>query len=116
MTVSAKIIKDSVSLETGYRITTMELRYPRFIHAEFMTHRIFSRNASSSRAIPILKMIDSIIEDPAMPELWVMDERGMQGFTEADTRVRADAEIQWCQAMTFCVETAQEMLRLNAAR
>lgn len=33
MTISAKIIADSVNTN-GVRITTIELEYPRFIHAE----------------------------------------------------------------------------------
>ena len=56
--ISAKIIADSYSAINGKRITTFELVYPRFIHSELMTHRLFSRNAMSSRAVPIQKMID----------------------------------------------------------
>ena len=44
----ATVIADSIS-PVGKRITTLELVYPRYIHSEFMTHRMFSRNASSSR-------------------------------------------------------------------
>ena len=64
--ISAKIIADSVS-PAGKRVTTYELNYPRFVHAEFMTHRLFSRNAASSRAIPVPKMIDNIKANTAMP-------------------------------------------------
>ena len=56
MPYSARILLDSLS-PSGARLTTMEVRYPRFIHSEMMTHRVFSRNAASSRAIPIKKMI-----------------------------------------------------------
>ena len=66
MTITVKIIADSVA-PSGKRLTTMLLRYPRFIHAELMTHRTFSRNASSSRAIPVKKIIADIMADPAMP-------------------------------------------------
>jgi thymidylate synthase ThyX len=48
--ITAKIIAHSIT-EDGKEIITWELEYPRFIHAEFMTHRLFSRNAASSRAI-----------------------------------------------------------------
>ena len=47
--IEAKIILDSVS-PAGKRITTLQLKYPRFIHSEFMAHRAFSRNAMSSAA------------------------------------------------------------------
>jgi thymidylate synthase ThyX len=81
MTVSAKVIEDSVS-EMGVRITTLQIRYPRFIHGEFMTHRVFSRNASSSRAIPILTMIRRILSDMAMPIHWGANQKGMQAKAE----------------------------------
>jgi hypothetical protein len=51
MSIEAKVVADSLSPQ-GIRLTTLSLKYPRWIHAEFMTHRLFSRNASSSRAVP----------------------------------------------------------------
>ena len=57
MTISAKVVADSVSPD-GIRLTTLQLRYPKFVHGEFMTHRVFSRNASSSRAIPVERMAE----------------------------------------------------------
>ena len=78
---TATIIADSVNPE-GQRITTLQLRYPRFIHAEFMTHRVFSRNASSSRAIPVRKMLAQVWSDPAMPEHWGANQPGMQARAE----------------------------------
>lgn len=85
MTISAKIICDSKY--AGNRLTTMELHYPRFIHAEFMTHRVFSRNASSSRAIPVQKQIDMILEDTAMPIHWGKNQSGMQAAEESDEKI-----------------------------
>lgn len=73
----AKIILDSINSNNGIRLVTSELTYPRFIHAEFMTHRMFSRNAASSRAIPARKMIDMIRNDPATPVFWGKNKRGM---------------------------------------
>lgn len=81
MTTTAKIILDSVSIE-GRRLTTLQLRYPRFIHAEFMTHRVFSRNASSSRAIPVERLIQDVIDDPAIPCHWGKNQPGMQAREE----------------------------------
>lgn len=86
MSITAKIIADSVGPKSP-RITTFELRYPRFIHAEFMTHRMFSRNASSSRAIPVERQIQSIIEDTAMPVHWGMNQSGMQADKETTAEV-----------------------------
>ncbi len=76
--ISAKILLDSINSDTGDRITSFLLTYPRFIHAEFMTHRALSRNASSSRAIPIMKMLRSILANPAAPVSWGKNGKGMQ--------------------------------------
>ncbi|MBG23752.1 MAG: hypothetical protein CMF22_10555 [Idiomarinaceae bacterium] len=85
--ISAKIIKDSMSSVNGKRITTFELVYPRFIHGEFMTHRMFSRNAASSRAIPIKKVIENIDENTAMPIHWGAAQKGMQAENECNNPV-----------------------------
>ena len=63
--ISATIVADSIS-EAGKRITTFELEFPRFILPEFNTHRLFSRNAASSRAIPVKKMIEHVENNTAI--------------------------------------------------
>lgn len=75
--LQAEIIADSIS-ESGVRITTFILTYPRFIHAEVMTHRVFSRNSASSRAIPIKKMMGAVVNTPALPIYWGKHKKGMQ--------------------------------------
>jgi hypothetical protein len=69
VSITAKVIADSIA-DGCPRLITLQLRYPRFIHSEFMTHRAFSRNASSSRAIPVERLIQDVIDDPAMPVYW----------------------------------------------
>jgi hypothetical protein len=77
--LSAKVILCSENLYVpGARIYTFELEYPRFIHGEFMTHRQFSRNAASSRAIPISKVIEDIQNNPAQPVWYGKKQSGMQ--------------------------------------
>jgi len=88
--ISAKIIADSVS-PAGKRVTTYELNYPRFVHAEFMTHRLFSRNAASSRAIPVPKMINNIRENTAKPVHWGAHQKGMQADDECYNSVENDS-------------------------
>ena len=86
--INAEIIADSVD-ERGNRIISYILTYPRIIHAEVMTHRMFSRNAASSRAIPFAKMVNDIQEDPFIPIAWQKDHKGMQGseyFTMEDNK------------------------------
>lgn len=79
--IRATIILDSVSSVTGERITTFELVYHRNIHSELMTHRMFSRNAASSRAIPFAKMQEQCT---AMPIFYGKNQSGMQAQEELD--------------------------------
>lgn len=82
MVCQVKIIEDSINPYNGARLTTYQLRYWRAIHAEFLTHRMFSRNASSSRAIPTHKFISQIWSDPAGPIHWGANQPGMKARTE----------------------------------
>lgn len=81
MGYSVKILKDSVA-PSEKRLTTWELTYPRMVHAELMTHRLFSRNSASSRAIPNEKLRQRIKDDPAMPVWWGKNQAGMQAREE----------------------------------
>ncbi|MGL5247890.1 MAG: hypothetical protein ACRC8U_06810, partial [Brooklawnia sp.] len=64
MTTSVKVVADSIAASNGKRLTTFQARYSRTIHSEALTHRAFSRNASSSRAIPVEKIIQDVLDDP----------------------------------------------------
>ena len=68
-TISAEIVADSID-PRGNRITSVLLTYPRFIHSELLTHRMFSRNSASSRAIPFAKMVKMVQKDPFIPIAW----------------------------------------------
>jgi len=91
--ISARVIEDSIY--DGVRLTTLQLRYPRFIHSEFMTHRVFSRNASSSRAIPAKTVRQRVLEDMAIPTKWGMNKPGMQAETLAGAVRTALAKKVW---------------------
>lgn len=103
MTVEVKIIADSVATSAP-RITTLQLRYPRFIHAEFMTHRVFSRNASSSRAIPVERLIRDVENDPAIPVYWGANQKGMQAGAEVEDVQQA--RDRWLKARDAAVKQA----------
>ena len=105
MAVTATVIADSIA-DGCPRLTTLQLRYPRFIHAEVMTHRVFSRNASSSRAIPIERMIQDVIDDPAMPVHWGKNQPGMQAREELES-----GEDQWLDASYHAIQSAKRMSR-----
>ena len=97
--ITATVVADST--HEGNRITTLQLRYPRFIHSELMTHRMFSRGASSSRAVPINKTIEQVRDDPAMPIHWGKNKAGMQASEQIEGTDPADL---WY----YCANTACE--------
>lgn len=107
-TITAKVIEDSIA-EHGVRLTTLQLCYPRFIHAEFMTHRVFSRNASSSRAIPVAKMIEQVRTNPAMPIHWGKNQPGMQANEELTGQALETMMRAWQQAAREAAATAEFM-------
>lgn len=82
--ITAKVVCDSIS-EQGHRITTFELEYNRYIHGELLTNRMFSRNCSSSRAIPIKKMIEYTESNMAMPLYYGSAKSGMQAGEELES-------------------------------
>ena len=106
--IKATVIQDSVA--AGIRITTLELEYPRFIHAELLTHRQFSRNSASSRAIPVDKMLDHIKQHPAIPVYWGKNMPGMQSKEELEGTHLAQAKLAWSNAVESAVFHSKEML------
>lgn len=110
----AKIIAHSVSRVTGKEIVTWELVYPRFIHSELMTHRMLSKNAASSRAIPVQKVIDLVRESPALPIHWGKNEPGMQANEELPLIERRNSQIIWRNSARSAVEYAEVMRQEGA--
>lgn len=112
MAYSAKILLDSIS-ENGNRITTFEITYPRFVHAEFMTHRVFSRNAASSRAIPVQKIMERVMNDPAMPVYWGKNQKGMQAEVELTPEEIEQAKKAWLLGRFDAIKKAEELLNIG---
>ena len=83
--IKATIVQASMCSLTNTKIYTYELTYPRVIHAQIMTHRMFSRNASSTRAVPVLTAIKNVTSDPAQ-YMWTANQAGMQGDIITDTK------------------------------
>lgn len=108
MTITAKVIAHS-RVDGAPDLITLQLRYPRFIHAEFMTHRVFSRNASSSRAIPIERMIQDVIDDPAYPVSWGSNKPGMQAGEDVSETFRDLAMRSWLKGRDAAVEIARDL-------
>lgn len=111
-TPQAKVIADSVS-PAGHRLTTLEVVMHRFVLAEFNTHRVFSRNSASSRAIPFRKQVERVMNHPAVPVRFPAEQRGMQGGEELGDLERDRAEHMWYRARGAAVENAQVLADLG---
>jgi hypothetical protein len=85
----------AASSHKGMNVTTLELEYPRIIHAELLTHREFSRNSSSSRAIPVKTMINNIRKNMFVPVYWGKNQSGMQAKEELTGVRRFLAKSLW---------------------
>lgn len=108
--ITATVIADSIS-SYGIRITALRLKYPGLIHSEFMTHRVFSRNAASSRAIPVAKVIEQVRTDPAMPIHWGLNQPGMQA--KAEHTEPESARNAWVEAARAAASHAQNLANLG---
>ena len=105
MGYECKILLDSQGSES--RLTTFRVRYPRLIHSEVLTHRVFSRNSSSSRAIPIEKMTKDIQEDPFIPIYWGKNQSGMQAYEEMSPEEIEIEIADWLDDRDRAIEKAQ---------
>jgi thymidylate synthase ThyX len=110
--ILAKVIADSQPPE-GARLTTMEVVVPRIVLAEFNTHRVFSRNSASSRAIPVEKMIKRVKGDPYVPEIWTSNQKGMQGEVITDPDKIAAVREEWITACFDAIGRARALLALG---
>lgn len=111
--ISVNIIADSIST-FGFRLTSFELFYPRIILAELNTHRVFSRNTQSSRAVPVKKIIQMVRETPVIPH-WTRNQPGMTGL-KADSQLIEDATKVWLEAAESAVFHAERLLNLGVAK
>lgn len=120
---SARVLADSVSPD-DVRLITMEIVYPRFIHSELMTHRMFSRNAASSRAIPPNDTInpDGSVkkgtitmtrEDPFVPETFNARVKGMGVGEALDERTQQAARAVWENAANYAASYAEQLAGLG---
>lgn len=110
MAFAVRVLADSVS-PTGDRLITILGTYPRKIHSELLTHRLFSRNSASSRAIPVGKMLSMIEEDPVIPIWWGKNQGGMQAWEEVEDK--AGAEQWWRDGLKMMVAHARRGVELN---
>ena len=134
MSYKCEIVADSINSNNN-RLTTFLITYPRIIHSELMTHRVFSRNSASSRAIPFEKMVKMVEEDPFIPIAWQKDHKGMQGseywidddtvtVDEGDeyeryTKIYSATEhfiTEWLEARDLAIAQSYELNRLGVTK
>lgn len=108
----AKVIADSVN-HRGDRVTTMEVCFRRFVLAEFNTHRLFSRNSASSRAIPVSKMLDRVINKIALPVEWPTEQKGMQGGPPLGDAEIPIADVEWKIAGRDAVKHVRKLVEMG---
>ena len=113
MGITATIVADSVHRRGPgpRRLTTFQLRFPRFVLPELATHRMFSKNSASSRAIPIEKMVEDVLRDPAMFVFWGKNQKGMQAATEMSADEIEGARADWLESRDSAVEQARKLLK-----
>lgn len=112
MSYKAEVIKDSISPD-GYRLVTMVVRYPRFILAELNTHRAFSRNTSSNRALPLNKILDDLANNFFIPEYWGKNQKGMQAAEQIGPMEALAAHVVWEEAFENARNAAEKLLALG---
>lgn len=113
--IKAEIVAHSIN-EQGDELISVLATFPRIILAEVNTHRMLSKNTSSSRAIPFNKMVEAIQDNPFIPIAWQKHHSGMQGNeyhtgegNVGDINYKARAERNWLRARDFAVEQAKHL-------
>ena len=113
--IKATVICDSIS-EQGVRLTTFEIEYPRIVMSEFNTMRAISKNSSSSRAIPVSKMLEHTQNINLKPIYFGSKKSGMQAGDELDGNDLINAKLFWEAALFDAVTWATELDELGVAK
>lgn len=108
MTFMVKVIEDSISPQ-GKRLTTLHARYWRAIHSELMTHKMLSRNARSSRAVPV----KVLLTEPIFIPQFGMNQPGMQSEILASPETQAQAAAIWRDMADYCRAGVTKLHELN---
>lgn len=107
-----KIVADSIS-DSGCRLTTFEVTFPRLILSEWNTHRVFSRNTASSRAIPVKRLLKAIKDSPFIPEKFPKNQAGMSNNEWLGGWKEALAKFCWFRARDLSLILAFFMTKLG---
>jgi thymidylate synthase ThyX len=110
---TAKVLADSVNDE-GYRLTTMEIKLPLFILPQLLTHRMFSGNGMSARAVPYKRYAQMVVSDDVSPVVWGANESGMQAYELMSEEDAAQAQVYWDAARQHMLYYTQKIADLGA--
>lgn len=113
MAYEAKVIADSIS-EAGDRLTTLEVTFPRIVLDQMTKHRMLSYNTSSTRAIPVEKMIRRVEEDPFIPIHWGQNQKGMVSDREMAPAEIQESKYSWLLARDLAVGQAKALVAYGA--
>ena len=113
--ISAKVVCDSISGQ-GVRLTTFEIEYPRIVMSEFNTHRSVSKNSSSSRAIPVSKMLEHTQTVNLKPVYFGSKKAGMQAGDELVGEDLQYAKSTWESALHSMVHSAKILDECGVAK
>jgi thymidylate synthase ThyX len=102
MGYEARVLADSVT-EFDDRLTTLEVTFPRFVLPEFNTHRVFSRNSASSRAVPVEKRLLQVLDEPVIPIEWGANKPGMQSIELLSESDQLVAESEWLKSRDHAI-------------
>ncbi len=110
--IQVKTIEHTIAPHGGECIT-QQWTYPRSIHAEVMTHRVLSRNAESSRAVPVLKKLELVEAEPWVPEVFTKNKKGMQGGDALEGEVLGQIKATWLSAFQAVASSVRELVKLD---
>lgn len=109
MAYECRIERDSIN-PYEVRLTTFVVTFPRIVLAEFNTHRVFSRNSASSRAIPVWKQVLAVLDDPFIPPEFGTDIGGMQAGPPMEGELAEQARRLWLEQRDQAVIKALELM------
>ena len=111
--ITARLLADSRNAATGDRLATFLITFPRFVLPELATHRVFSKNTSSSREMPVARQVARVIDTPVLPVEWGQNQPGMQSTAILPVHLAGEAERLWTELGLLAAQTADELVSLG---
>ena len=107
--INAEIVGHSLSPQ-GDELISVLCTFPRILLSEINTHRMLSKNTSSSRAIPFHKMVETVQNDPFIPIAWQKEHIGMQGSDYITDELEIEfATSNWLAAKKDAIKWAEAL-------